>query len=462
MKVTPQIPQLTHGSVKRTLFRMAFPMLAGTISMSAYNLADTWYVSLLGTLPLAAMGFTFPVIMLLTFVAGSIGTGVTTLSSHSLGKSDREAASDIVTHGIIFTVMVAVSMAVVGYNTIEPVFTRLGADAFTLPLIGDYMRTWYLGALTMALPMMGNGILIACGDSKGASRFIMLSMAINVILDPIMIFGWFGFPALGIMGAALATVISQGLSTIWLFYLLSKKHGLLRFRPGSLLHFLQSCRKILGFAIPSGLSMMLMPISSAVITALLSRYGHEAVAAAGAASRIEMFAFVVPMALGMSMTPYISQNLGAGRIDRIREGKNVATTFALTYGAFIAIVFYLAAPLLSRIFTSDPEVSRILIMYIRIISFGYGMMEVHRYCGFVMTGMHRPVNATLLNALRVIVLLIPLSYAGAYYDGIRGIFFGRLITDLTVGTVGLFWVSRVIRTAIAETRPDPNLIRDPA
>ena len=89
MKVTPEVPQLTHGSVKRTLFRMAFPMLAGTIAMSAYNLADTWYVSLLGTVPLAAMGFTFPVIMLLTFVAGSIGTGVTTLSSHAIGKIDH-------------------------------------------------------------------------------------------------------------------------------------------------------------------------------------------------------------------------------------------------------------------------------------------------------------------------------------------------------------------------------------
>ncbi|OGK07324.1 MAG: hypothetical protein A2W80_04215 [Candidatus Riflebacteria bacterium GWC2_50_8] len=449
MKVTPEVPQLTHGSVKRTLFRMAFPMLAGTIAMSAYNLADTWYVSLLGTVPLAAMGFTFPVIMLLTFVAGSIGTGVTTLSSHAIGKIDHETASRIVTHGVLFTMIVAVLMAIVGYNTIEPVFTRLGADALTLPLIGEYMRTWYLGALSMALPMMGNGILIASGDSKGASRFMVLGMAINVVLDPIMIFGWFGFPALGIMGAALATVISQAISTTWLLYLLWSKHQLLKFRLGSLPLFLQSCRSILGFAIPSGLSMMLMPISAAIITALLSKYGHQAVAAAGAASRIEMFAFVVPMALGISMTPYISQNLGAGRIDRIREGKTVASTFAIVYGGFIAVVFYLAAPLLSRVFTDDPEVSRILIMYIRIISFGYGMMEVHRYCGFIMTGMHRPAAATALNALRVLVLLIPLSYAGAHYDGIRGIFVARLITDLTVGTIGLIWVSRAIRSVIA-------------
>ncbi|MBU1108976.1 MAG: MATE family efflux transporter [Candidatus Riflebacteria bacterium] len=456
MNETSKMPQLTHGSVKRTLFRMAFPMLAGTIAMSAYNLADTWYVSMLGTVPLAAMGFTFPVVMLLTFVAGSIGTGVTTLSSHAIGKGDHETASRIVTHGVLFTMMVAVSMAIVGYNSIDIVFTRLGADALTLPLIGDYMRTWYLGALSMALPMMGNGILIASGDSKGASRFMVLGMAINVILDPIMIFGWFGFPALGIMGAALATIISQAISTTWLLYLLSVKHRLLKLSLGSLPLFLQSCRSILGFAIPSGLSMMLMPISAAVITALLSRYGHEAVAASGAASRIEMFAFVIPMALGISMTPFISQNMGAGRIDRIREGKNIATTFAIMYGGFIAVVFYLAAPFMAGIFTDDHEVSRILISYVRIISFGYGMMEVHRYCGFVMIGMHKPASATLLNVLRVLILLIPLSYAGAHYYGIKGIFAGRLITDLTVGTVGLIWVTRMVNSAIAAERVTAN------
>lgn len=440
--------QLTHGSVKLTLFKMAFPMLAGTIAMNAYNLADTWFVARLGTLPLAAMGFTFPVVMLLTFVAGSIGTGVTSLSSHAIGRHDHETASIIVTHGTLFTMLVAAAMAIVGYFTIVPVFSRIGADASTLPLIGDYMRTWYLGAVFMALPMMGNGVLIACGDSRAASQFMVLGTVLNIVLDPIMIFGWFGFPALGIFGAALATVIAQAISTVWLFYLLSVRHRLLVFRLGGFGNFLQTCRKILHFAIPSGISMMLMPISAALITSLLSAYGHEAVAASGVASRIEMFAFVVPMALGISMMPFISQNLGAGRIDRIREGKNVAAWFAVIYGALVAVTFAAAAPFLAGFFTDDAKVTAILVTYIHIVSFGYGMMEVHRYSGFVFTGMHQPFRATVLNAIRVLVLLIPLSYAGAHFYGIRGIFTARLLTDLTVGTIGLIWTTRMLNARI--------------
>lgn len=444
------MPKLVEKKVMVTLFRMAFPMLAGTIAMNAYNLVDTWYVSKLGTISLAAMGFTFPVVMLLTFIAGGIGTGVTTLTSHAIGRVDHNTASRLVTHGIILIVIVSVMLSITGYLSINPVFKRIGANEQTLPLVRDYMKVWYLGAATMAFPMMGNGILISLGDSRAASRFMVLGAGLNCILDPIMIFGWFGFPAMGIFGAALATVISQSASSIWLFYLLSIKHHLLNFKHPEIGSFFKSCKSIMGFAIPGSFSMILMPISSAVITALISRYGNEAVAAASAASRIEMFAFVIPMALGISLVPFVSQNFGAGRIDRIREAKTYSTRFAFLYSVCIAFIFFLTAPVLARIFTHDAKVVEIFIIYIRIISFGYGMMEIHRYCGFMLTGIHKPVFSTLINVIRVLVLLVPLSFLGSKYIGIRGIFIGRLITDLTAGTIAFIWISLILNLKKSE------------
>ena len=136
---------LVQRGVRETLVRMALPMLAGTFAMNAYNLADTWFVSKLGTKPLAAMAFTFPVIALLTFVAGGVGTGVTALISHAIGRHDREDASRLVTHGIALTVTITTTGSIVGYLSINIIFGGLGADAQTLPLIGDFMRIWYLG-----------------------------------------------------------------------------------------------------------------------------------------------------------------------------------------------------------------------------------------------------------------------------------------------------------------------------
>ncbi len=437
--------KLIKYDVKKTLLRMALPMLIGTITMNAYNLADTWYVSQLGTLPLAAMGFTFPVVMFFTFIAGGVGTGVTALSSNAFGRKDYKDASHIVTHGAILIILLSAVLAAGGFFSIDAIFSKLGADEKTLPLVKGYMETWYVGAVFMAMPMMGNGILIALGDSKSASRFMAFGAIVNIILDPIFIFGWLGLAPMGIFGAALATVLSQAVSTLWLFYLLSVKHKLLNFRQPNLDLMTASWRKITGFAIPASLTMMLMPVSAGVITALISRHGVEAVAAASAASRIEMFAFVIPMALGMSLTPFVSQNYGGNRMDRIIDARRYATKFALYYGVFIAAAFFISAPYLAKLFTEDVKVIEIFILYVRTISFGYGMMEVHRYSGFFLTGMNRPVFTTILNCIRILVLLIPLSFIGSYYRGVAGIFAGRLITDVISGSVGMIWVGSIIK-----------------
>ncbi len=435
---------LVQHNVRRTLFTMALPMLAGTFAMNAYNLTDTWFVSRLGTLPLAAMGFTFPVVMLLTCVARGIGSGVTTLVSHAIGRHHREDAVRLVSHGTLLTLFVTVIIAIGGYLSIGPVFSALGADGQTLPHIIAYMRPWYAGVVFMTLPMLGNGVLISAGDSAAASGMMMLGALVNVLLDPVLIFGYLGFPAMGIRGAALATVIAQAFSTIWLLHLLSRKHRFLLRASWKMGEYIDSLCGITRFAVPSILSMILMPISATVITRLLSRFGPEVIAATGAAGRIEMFAFMVPMALGISLVPFVSQNFGAGRMDRLREARKISTNFALGYGGATTLFFFVAAPWLAAAFTDAPRVAETLISYVRIVAFGYGLMEVHRYSGFFLTGMHRPVSATILNAVRVLGLLIPLSFIGATFWGVPGVFGGRLVTDILVGLLGMFWVSRAL------------------
>ena len=451
---------LVQGSVKRTLFRMAFPMLAGTFAMNAYSLTDAWFVAQLGTFPLAAIGFAFPVIMLLSCVSMGLGSGITTLASHALGRKDHVEAAHFATYGMALAGGVAAIIALAGYWSIVPVFSRLGADVHTLPLVSDYMRIWYLGAPTMCLPMIGNGILISMGDSKNASRLMMLGTLVNLVLNPIFIFGWLGFPALGIRGSALATVLAQGVAMAWLLRLLWH-HRLLQLHGWHVRDAVNAVRRILHFGVPGVLSMTLMPLSATIITRILSGFGNEAVAACSVAARIEMFAFIFPMALGISMTPFISQNFGAGRLDRIREAVGVSYRFALLYGGGVALVFYLCARPLGGLFSSDPKVLDILVDYIRIIAFGYGLMETHRYSGMILTGMHQPISATVLNIIRILVLLIPLSCLGAHFGGVQGVFVGRLVTDIVVGILGILWVRRMLqRTENIELKSSEPQIAD--
>lgn len=440
---------LVRRSVPRTLINMALPMLAGTFALNAYGLTDAWFVAQLGTLPLAAMAFAIPVVSLMSCIAMGLGVGVTTLMSHALGRNDHAAATRLVSHGLVLIVLIALVMAAGGILSMDWVFSKLGADAETLPLIRGYMHIWYAGAAVMALPMMGNGLLIASGDSRSASRCMIVSPLINTLLNPVFIYGWMGLPAMGIRGSALATVVAQMVSTVWVVWVLHRRHHLVKLGRGLWQGIGQSWRKILAFGVPGMASMLLMPVANSVLTWILSGFGHEAVAASGAAGRIEMMAFIIPMALGLTLTPFVSQNYGAGRLDRIDQAFKLSVGFALIYGALVMGVFFVGVPWIARAFSEDARVVDVLTMYIRITAFGYGMNEAHRYCTFFLTGLHKPMQSLMLDLCRVIVLLIPLSLLGAHFLGLKGVFWGRLVSDLSAAIVGIVWIVWIYRRRLS-------------
>lgn len=436
--------KLVNESVTKTIFRMAIPMLAGTFAINMYNLTNAWFVSRLGTGALAAISFTFPVVMLLMFMTRGLGSGALTLVAHAIGERDQEKAATITTHALIFSVLFAAAITALGMLTIFPLFSRLGATGEVLDMTGRYMKIWYLGAIIMVLQMVTSDIIMSTGNTKAVSILMVGSTVMNVLLDIGLIFGRFGMPRMGIVGAALATILSQSAALAVAVYILVFKMGLVSTRNLSPHMLFQSSRKILKFGIPGALGMILTPISAAVITKLVAGYGNTAVAAMGVASRIEMFAFMIPMAVGMSLIPFVAQNFGAGRLDRIRQARKVTMTFAVLYGIFIGFLFIIFAEPMASVFSTERAVTEVLCSFIYITCMGYGMLEVHRYAGFMITGAHYPLQASMLNILRVVVLLIPLSIAGSFFLKLEGIFWGRLSTDLLCGFIGIWWSGRML------------------
>jgi Na+-driven multidrug efflux pump len=306
------------------------------------------------------------------------------------------------------------------------------------------MKVFYLGAIIMALQIVASDIIISTGDIKVVGVLMVGSLFLNIFLDMGLIFGRFGLPKMGIVGAALATLISEAAAMTVAFYILANRAKLITtdtLTPGQVL---KSWGRILKFAIPGALGMILTPISSAVITRLAAGYGSAAVAALGVASRIEMFAFMIPATVGVPLIPFIAQNYGAKRTDRVRTARKGAITFAVLYGIFIGLLLITFAKPIARIFSTEMAVIEVLCSYIYITAMGYGMMEVHRYAGFTMTGMQKPMHATFLNIIRVIVLLIPLAITGNILLKIDGIFWGRLSTDILAGLVGIWWSGKIL------------------
>jgi putative MATE family efflux protein len=439
---------------------MAAPMLGATFAMSAFNLTDTYFVARLGTLPLAAMGFSFPVVMFLTCIVQGLGTGGTAVVSHALGRGDRDSARRITTHTLLLALAAVLLISVAGLLTIDPVFRALGAGDEVLQLIRGYMVIWYLGVAFMVLPMMMGEIIRATGDTVRPSVLMLVAALVNMVLDPILIFGLLGLPALGIRGAALATVAARGLSCAGAFWVLHTRHRLLLLELPSFRAMRGSWRQVLRIGLPASFSNLLMPLSGAVITRIIAHFGVAAVAAVSAGSRLEFFAFMIPMCLGISLVPFVGQNFGAGRLDRVRDARRLSMTFAFAFGLLTFALFFVSAPALAGLFARDREVAVILTRYLRIASVGHGMMEVHRYAGFFLNGVHQPLHAVGVNTVRVLVLLVPLSLLGGAVLGLEGVFWGRALTDLIAGAVGVVWSGRILRRLArpgnpAEPHPHP-------
>ena len=434
----------TEGSIRAGMCRTALSMIPATLALCGYNLADTYFVGKLpGVHPLAAMGFTLPVVMLVGCIFRGMAVGVMTTCAQALGAQKTQRASHLVSGGALLIFTASILFAVLGMAFSRQLFILFGAGGETLRLAGTYIDIWFFGCATASLSMTGNDLLIACGDSRVASSTMMLGLLINVALDPLFIFGWGFFPAMGIAGAALATIIAQAVGTTIALCVLHFRHHLLNFERIPREVLFRSWLLMLKYAGPSVLGMLMMPLGMSILTRITAEFGDVAVAAVSAAGRLELAAFVVPMSLGMTLMPFAGQNYGAKKYDRICEGRRFSMRFALFFLTGAAIIFTLFADQIVVLFKDDAEICRIMAQCLRITSWGFAGVEIHRFAGFFYTGCGRPSASAWLNAMRILGLLIPLSLLALYLNWLTGLFFARLAADVLSAVIGYALVRRM-------------------
>lgn len=185
---------LTEEPVGKTLTKLTWPMVIGILGMVTFNLADTFFVGRLGTLELAALSFTFPVVMVVSSLALGLGIGTSSVVSRAIGEGDEAKVKRLTTDSIILSFLVVGVFVVVGRLTIEPVFRMLGATPDILPLVKQYMQIWYPGMIFVVVPMVGNSAIRATGDTKTPSAIMLIAVTVNFIFDPLFIFGIGPFP----------------------------------------------------------------------------------------------------------------------------------------------------------------------------------------------------------------------------------------------------------------------------
>lgn len=427
----------TRGNIGGTMLKTGFAMLAGTLAMSGYNIVDTYFVGNLGKIPMAAMGFTMPIIMLVGCFFRGLTVGVMATSAQSLGGGRHSKANTLIFSGLALITVISLLVGICGLFTSEYLIRLMNASEGALPQASAYMDIWFLGCVTAFVGLTGNDLLISSGYSRTASSLMVAGLFLNTVLDPLFIFGWGVVPAMGIKGAAVATVIAQACSAVAALTVLHHK-GLFVLRIPALRKMTKAWLLIIKYAIPSALGMLMMPLGSFVITWITAKFGDAAVAATAAAARLEMLAFVFPMALGISLMPMVGQNFGARLYGRIRECRRFSFIFAFIFLLVMAVIYFFSADFLVKQFSPDQQVREIMAKCMRIIPWGFWAIEIHRYSGFFFTGCGHPRIAAYLNGFRMLGLLLPFSFIALYFNSLEGLFWARLAADVFAGLSGIY------------------------
>ncbi|MDG1733874.1 MAG: MATE family efflux transporter [Thalassotalea sp.] len=423
-------PDLLNDPVGPVIKKMTIPMTYGMILLMAFNLVDTFFVSMLGTQPLAAISFTFPITFTVISLSIGLGIGTSAVIAKSLGKGCEDDARNVATVALMLAAIIVGCLSIIGILSSDFIFSLLGAKEHLLPLIHDYMDLWFIGSVGLIGPMIGNAVLRASGDTRTPSFVMGFAGLINAILDPVFIFGFGPIPALGIQGAAIATLISWAFGLALIIYILGFKRKLIHLRFPQWATIKISAAKILKIGLPAAGANMLTPIAAAIMTAIAATYGESAVAGFGVGSRIESIACLVVLALSMTLPPFISQNLGANKLERVEEGFKVSIKFVLIWQIGVYLLLVIAAPFIASIFAKEESVANIITLFMWILPLGYGLQGIIILTNSSFNALHKPLVALVLSIIRLFVFYVPLAYLGSQLYGLLGFFIGALIGNL--------------------------------
>jgi putative MATE family efflux protein len=438
--------RLTQGSVGRHLVGMTLPVLIGIFTMMAQAFVDAYFIGQVGDRELAALGFAFPVLMVVSSVAIGLGAGTSSVVARAIGAHDHRRARRLATDSLLLSFAITAVVCVIGVATIDPLFRLMGAPETMLPLIAGYMTILYIGVPFVVVGMVGMSSMRATGDTRLPSLLMIIASLANVLLDPLLIFGLGPVPAMGLNGAALAAFIARGALFAGALYFMRGRLDMVSFNRPDPAELKQSWIDILHVGIPAAGTNAIIPIATGVITAMLARHGPEAVAGFGVASRVEALTLVMFYAMSAIIGPFVGQNMSAGKADRIYRALRLCTIFCLTSGLVIAFVLAAASAALPSLFSDDAMVTAVTTQFLLIAPIGYGAYGMVMVMNASFNGMGKPMPGVVVSVSRTALLYLPLAFLADQHFGIPGIFGAYAAANVVTGLASYAWARSSVQS----------------
>ncbi len=427
MSLSVSSEHLLKDPIPKLILALGIPSAVGFFFNTMYNIVDTFVAGKVSPEALAGLSLTFPIFFLIIAFGSGVGTGTTSLLSNFIGAGNTDEAKRYAVQAISFGFFISIVLTCIGYFSAPYLFSMLSAKGEVLTQALLYMQPLFLGSIFFSMSFVFNAILNSVGDTKSYRNVLIAGFFINLVADPVLAFGYVGFPALGILGISLATVLSTFVGFVYLAYkvyrtgIMTAHHIQKHFLPER-----EPYMKIFSQGFPASLSMMTIALGSFVITYFVALFGPDAVAGYGTSIRIEQIFLIPGIGLTIAVLTLIGHNNGAKRFDRVKEVVAVAIKYSLIMSLVVSLCIYFLGRQLVSLFTTDENIIAYGVGYLSIaalISWAYGIIFVSESS---LRGLKHAFFPLIIGILRQVVIPLPVFF---------------FVTTLFPGSIKALWWS---------------------
>lgn len=433
---------LPQRELATTLWRQTWPMAIGVLALLGFQLVDSAFIARLGTAPLAAQSFTFPLTFLIIGIQVGMGIAIAALISRALGANEHARAKRL------SSLVLIAGSAIIGVICIglwvfhEPIFRQLGADTNALAYIRIYWAPQLFSAWLGALLYFIYSVFRAHGNTRLPGKMMVLSSVANLVLDPLLIFGFDSWDGWGLPGAAWATCIAFTLGLAITTQKLMRKQWVTH--VGLWQEAKHSWRPYLGIAAPAMISQLMPPLAGMLTISVVAGLGDTQVAAWGLASRLETLSLMVILAMTMSLPPWLGRCYGAGDWGQIQQLMRLALNVAIIWQLTLGLLLALCAPWLAMALAGTPNVQSELTLLIRFLLPSYAALGVCMLVVSAGNALGWPLRAMLISSARLFICYLPCLWIGSQLFGWWGLAAGAALGNILAGVTAWVVLRRIL------------------
>ena len=414
---------LLKDKVPKLVRKLSLPAMVGTLFQTLYNIVDTFFAGKISPDALSALSKSFPIYFII--IATSIGVTVagTSLIGNSIGEKNNKKTLYYFSHIVYYGILVSIFITFLGLYFAENVFFLMGSTDEVVSLGLDYTNIIYSGSILFILVVSLNSLLHAEGDTKTYRNVLILSFLLNILLNPIFIFGFLFIPAFGVKGIGIATIISQFVSFIIILFNVLKNPRVLKITNEFLLPKFIYFKNIFFQSMPITISICGYALAAAIIFTYVGQSGEYAVAGYGVGTRIEQVVLLPILGINTAIISIIAQNYGAKNFDRIKQCYFTAIQYAFIIMLTSGIIVFISAGFITSIFSSDPEVIEYGKRYLKISAFVLPAYPVFFLSNGFFMALKKSENAMISNFFRNVLNPILVFYIAKHIDASFETFF---------------------------------------